>query len=200
MITLQGGSYLAHRTEGVIQSRAIKGAVGAAIVLVCSFVIAGIWLQSIDGYRITSVIDTAGLPDILGKSVVREAGAWMANYSRYPLLWLLPAMGLAGAAGAAMLLMARRTLSAFVASSLTVIGVISTAGVSMFPFIMPSSSMPAASLTVWDSVSSHLSLAIMFWATLIFMPLIVLYTSWAYRVMRGKVTVAHIKANDHSAY
>jgi cytochrome d ubiquinol oxidase subunit II len=146
------------------------------------------------------VIDTAGLPDILGKSVVREAGAWMANYSRYPLLWLLPAMGLAGAAGAATLLMARRTLSAFVVSSLAVVGVISTAGVSMFPFIMPSSSMPAASLTVWDSVSSHLSLAIMFWAALIFMPLIILYTSWAYRVMRGKVTIAHIKANDHSAY
>jgi cytochrome d ubiquinol oxidase subunit II len=96
--------------------------------------------------------------------------------------------------------MMRRTLSAFVASSLAVIAVISTAGVSMFPFIMPSSTVPAASLTVWDSVSSHLSLAIMFWATLIFMPLIVIYTSWAYRVMRGKVTVAHIKANEHSAY
>ncbi|CRL52284.1 MULTISPECIES: cytochrome d ubiquinol oxidase subunit II [unclassified Pseudomonas] len=200
MITLQGGAYLAHRTEGVIQARAIKGGVGAAIVLVCSFIVAGIWLQWIDGYRITSVVDTAGLPDILSKSVVREAGAWMANYGHYPLLWLLPVLGLVGAAGAAMLLMMRRTLSAFVSSSLAVIAVISTAGVSMFPFIMPSSTVPAASLTVWDSVSSHLSLAIMFWATLIFMPLIVIYTSWAYRVMRGKVTVAQIKANEHSAY
>ncbi|MBF6039554.1 cytochrome d ubiquinol oxidase subunit II [Pseudomonas sp. P154a] len=200
MITLQGGAYLAHRTEGVIQARAVKGGVGAAIVLVCSFIVAGIWLQWIDGYRITSVVDTAGLPDILSKSVVREAGAWMANYGHYPLLWLLPVLGLVGAAGAAMLLMMRRTLSAFVSSSLAVIAVISTAGVSMFPFIMPSSTVPAASLTVWDSVSSHLSLAIMFWATLIFMPLIVIYTSWAYRVMRGKVTVAQIKANEHSAY
>lgn len=200
MITLQGGAYLAHRTEGVIQSRAIKGAVGAAFVLVCSFIVAGIWLQWIDGYRITSLVDTGGLPDILSKTVVREAGAWMANYGHYPLLWLLPALGLGGAAGAALLLMMRRTLCAFVASSLAVIGVISTAGVSMFPFVMPSSTMPAASLTVWDSVSSHLSLAIMFWATLIFMPLIVIYTSWAYRVMRGKVTVAQIKANEHSAY
>lgn len=161
---------------------------------------AGVWLQSIDGYRITSVVDTAGLPDILNKTVVREAGAWMANYGHYPLLWLLPALGLAGAAGAALLMMMRRTLAAFVASSLAVIGVISTAGVSMFPFVMPSSTVPAASLTVWDSVSSHLSLSIMFWATLIFMPLIVIYTSWAYRVMRGKVTVAQIKANEHSAY
>lgn len=200
MITLQGGAYLAHRTEGVIQARAIKGGVGAAIVLVSSFIVAGIWLQWIDGYRITSVVDTAGLPDILSKSVVREAGAWMANYGHYPLLWLLPALGLIGAAGAAVLLMARRTLSAFIASSLSVIGVICTAGVSMFPFVMPSSTMPAASLTVWDSVASHLSLAIMFWAALIFMPLIVLYTSWAYRVMRGKVTIAKIKANEHSAY
>ncbi|SCX94569.1 MULTISPECIES: cytochrome d ubiquinol oxidase subunit II [unclassified Pseudomonas] len=200
MITLQGGTYLAHRTEGSIQSRAIKGAVGAAIVLVCSFVVAGVWLQWIEGYRITSLVDTAGLPDILGKSVVRESGAWMANYGRYPWLWLLPVLGLAGAAGAALLLMRRRTLCAFVASSLAVVGVIATAGVSMFPFVMPSSSMPAASLTVWDSVSSHLSLAIMFWATLFFMPLIVIYTGWAYRVMRGKVTATQINANEHSAY
>ncbi len=200
MTTLQGGTYLAHRTEGIIQSRAVKGAVAAAIVLVCSFIVAGIWLQWIDGYRITSLVDTAALPDILSKTVVREPGAWMANYERYPLLWLLPVLGLGGAVAAAFLLMVRRTLSAFVASSLAVIGVISTAGVSMFPFIMPSSTMPAASLTVWDSVSSHLSLAIMFWATLIFMPLIVIYTSWAYRVMSGKVTVAQIKANEHSAY
>jgi len=70
----------------------------------------------------------------------------------------------------------------------------------MFPFIMPSSTMPNASLTVWDSVSSHLTLGLMLVATLIFMPLIVIYTSWAYRVMRGKVTESHIRANEHSAY
>lgn len=200
MITLQGGTYLAHRTEGVIQTRTIKGAMAAAIVLACAFLAAGIWLQWIDGYRITSSVDTAGLPDILNKTVVREAGAWMANYGHYPVLWLLPALALVGAVGAAILLMRRRTLAAFVASSLAVIAVIGTAGVSMFPFIMPSSTVPAASLTVWDSVSSHLCLAIMFWATLIFMPMIVIYTSWAYGVMRGKVTVAQIQANEHSAY
>ena len=96
--------------------------------------------------------------------------------------------------------MVRRTLTAFVVSSLAVIGVIGTAGASMFPFIMPSSTMPAASLTVWDSVSSHLTLGIMFWATVILMPLIVIYTSWAYRVMRGKVTAAYIRENEHGAY
>jgi len=200
MITLHGGSYLAHRTEGVIQQRAIRGAIGAAIVMVLAFLAAGVWLQFIDGYRITSVVRPGDMPDPLAKTVVREAGAWMANYGRQPLMWVLPLLGVANAVLAALLLKMRRTLSAFVASSLTLVGVIGTAGASMFPFVMPSSSMPAASLTVWDSVSSHLTLEIMFWATMIFMPLIVIYTSWAYSVMRGKVTAAYVQENDHAAY
>lgn len=200
MITLHGGTYLAHRTEGVIQARAIRGATGAALVMVAAFVAAGFWLQGLDGYRITSAIDPSALPDPMDKTVVREAGAWMANYARQPLLWLLPTLGVGGALLAAALLRARRTLSAFTSSALALTGVIGTAGASMFPFIMPSSSQPAASLTVWDSVSSHMTLAIMFWATLIFIPLIVVYTGWAYSVMRGKVTAAYVQENDHAAY
>lgn len=200
MLTLQGGAYLAHRTEGVIQARAVKAAGGAALVMVAGFVAAGVWLQWIPGFRISSVVDPSALPNPLGKTVVLETGAWMDNYAIQPLLWLLPALGIVGALAAAGLLRARRTLTAFVASSLAIVGVIGTAGASMFPFVMPSSTMPAASLTVWDSVSSHLTLGIMFWATLILMPLIVLYTSWAYSVMRGKVTAAYIRENEHGAY
>jgi cytochrome d ubiquinol oxidase subunit II len=202
MITLQGGTYLAHRTEGAIQRRATHAAVGAALLMVVGFVGAGAWLRwgGIAGYAITSVIDPSGLPDPLAKTVVRSAGAWWANYGLQPLLWLLPALGVVGALLAAGLAASRRTLSAFVASSLAIVGVIGTAGAAMFPFIMPSSTMPDASLTVWDSASSRMSLTIMFWATVVFMPLIIGYTGWAYRVMRGKVTAAQIQANAHSAY
>ena len=200
MITMHGGTYLAHRTEGLIQARAVKGAIGAALILVVAFVAAGVWLQWIPGFRITSLVDPAALPDPMNKTVVREAGAWMSNYARQPLLWLLPALGVGGALLAVGLLLLRRTLTAFVASALAIVGVIGTAGASMFPFIMPSSTLPAASLTVWDSVSTHLTLGIMFWATVILMPLIVVYTSWAYSVMRGKVTAAYIQENDHAAY
>ncbi len=200
MITMHGGVYLAHRTDGVVQARARRAAIGAALLMVLAFVAAGVWLQAMDGYRITSVIDPAALPDPLAKTVVREAGAWMANYRLQPLLWLLPALGVSGALLAAGLVAVGRTLVAFVASALALVGVIGTAGASMFPFIMPSSSQPQASLTVWDSVSSHLTLGLMFWATLILMPLIVLYTSWAYKVMSGKVTAAYIRENEHGAY
>lgn len=173
MITMQGGSYLAHRTEGVIQDRTVKAAVGAALIMVAAFLAAGFWLQSIDGYRITTAIDINGLPDPMNKVVIREAGAWMANYQRQSLLWILPALGIGGALLATLLLHKRWTLGAFIASSLSLVGVIGTAGASMFPFIMPSSSTPSVSLTVWDSVSSHLTLSIMFWVTMILMPLIV---------------------------
>jgi cytochrome d ubiquinol oxidase subunit II len=202
MITMHGGTYLMHRTEGAIQQRAMRGAMGAALVMVMAFVGAGLWLKfgGIEGYVITSAVDTSALPDPMAKTVARSADGWWLNYGRQPLLWLLPALGVAGALAAVALLAARRTLSAFVASSLAIVGVIGTAGAAMFPFVMPSSSQPNASLTVWDSVSSHLTLGLMFWATLIFMPLIVFYTSWAYRVMRGKVTLAHIRANEHTAY
>ncbi len=200
MITMQGGSYLAHRTEGIIQARTVRATIGATVVLMLSFVAAGFWLQSIDGYRITSVVNASSMPDPLSKTVVREAGAWMSNYAQQPLMWLLPALGVLGAALTAVLLAARHTLSAFITSSLAILGVIGTAGASMFPFVMPSSTHPASSLTVWDSVSSHMTLGLMFWATLIFMPLIIFYTSWAYSVMRGKVTAAYIRENDHAAY
>ena len=202
MITMHGGTYLAHRTEGAIQARTVRAAVGAALVMVLAFVAAGIWLRvgGIEGFAITSAVDPAAPPDPLAKTVVRSADGWWANYRAQPLLWLLPAAGAVGALLAALLVAARRTLAAFVASALAIVGVIGTAGAAMFPFVMPSSSMPAASLTVWDGVSSRLTLGLMFWATVIFIPLVVVYTGWAYRVMRGKVTVERIRAESHTAY
>ena len=200
MITLHGAVYLMHRTEADIQRRSRNAALIAGTVMLAGFTLAGVWMQWIPGYAITSAIDPAALPNPLAKEVVREAGAWMNNYRNMPLTLLVPL--LAYVAGAATLWLAARgrTLAAFVTSSFAITGVIGTAGVSMFPFVMPSSSVPGASLTVWDAASSHLTLTIMFWATLIFMPIIVAYTSWAYKVMAGKVTTAYIRENEHSAY
>lgn len=200
MIIMHGGTYLAHRTESTIQQRAIRATKWAALILIASFISAGIYLQFIDGYRITSIVNPSALPDPLTKTVVREAGAWMNNYTLYPLMWALPALGVLAPLLTLTLLRLKKTFAAFFTSSLALLGVIGTAGATMFPFVMPSSSMPSASLTVWDSASSHLTLAIMFWATIILMPLIVMYTSWAYSVMRGKVNEAHIVANEHSSY
>jgi len=200
MITFHGAIYLMHRTEDAVHARSRTAMLIFGALLLAGFTAAGIWLQSIPGYVITSAVNPAAMPDPLAKTVVQEAGAWMRNYQQMPATIALPVLAYVATLAGMWLAIRGRTLMAFVASSLSLIGVIGTAGVSMFPFVMPSSTDPRSSLTVWDSVSSHLTLTIMFFATLIFMPIIVAYTSWAYKVMSGKVTAAYVRENSHSAY
>ena len=201
MITFHGAIYLAHRTEGDIQRRSIRAALIFGSLLIVAFSAAGVWIANGSfGYAITSAIDPAAQPNPLLKTVAAQPGAWLANYAAMPATKLVPALAYVGALLALALVAMRRTLLAFVASSLAIVGVIGTAGVSMFPFVMPSSSVPGSSLTVWDGVSSQGTLSIMFWVALIFVPIIIAYTSWCYKVMAGKVTTAYIRENEHSAY
>jgi cytochrome d ubiquinol oxidase subunit II len=201
MITFHGANYLALRTEGDIQRRARLAAVVFGVLAIAGFAAAGVWVASaIPGYVITAGAVPGDLPDPLAKTVAVAPGAWLANYAKWPWAWLVPGAGFAGALAGIAFALLRRPGIAFVGSALAITGIIGTAGLSMFPFVMPSSSDPRSSLTAWDSVSSHLTLALMFWATVIFMPLIVAYTSWAYKVMSGKVTTAWIRANDKAAY
>ena len=201
MITFHGANYLMHRTEGDIYRRARIASLVFGVLLLVTFALAGLWVGAgIGGYVITSVAAHAGASNPLAKTVIAESGAWLSNYARFPLTMLVPAAGFVGTLAG--LLLARRgwTLAAFVASAIAIAGVIGTAAVSMFPFVMPSSSNPSSSLTAWDATSSQLTLGIMFWAVVIFMPLIVIYTRWAYGVMAGKVTTAFIRDNQRGVY
>jgi cytochrome d ubiquinol oxidase subunit II len=200
MLIMQGAAYLAHRTEDVIQVRAIRAGSLFAVIMVVLFIIAGVWIQSMPGYLITSAIDGQAFPNPLAKTVVQQSGAWLTNYQRYPLLWVFPLLGVMMPLLTMLLLKTRHTLLGFISSSLAVLGVIMTAGVALFPFIIPSSSDPRSSLTLWDSVSSHLTLMVMLYVVVILLPIVVGYTSWAYSVMRGKVTKAYIRENDHVLY
>lgn len=201
MLTAHGAHYLMIRTEEQIFERSRRAALMFGALLIAGFSLAGLWVAyGIDGYAISGSIDPAAMPDPLAKSVEIAPGAWMANYSRMPWTLALPTLGFAGALLGLLFAWLRKPLLAFIASSIAELGVIGTAGAAMFPFIMPSSSDPRSSLTVWDSVSSPLTLEVMFWAALIFTPIIIAYTSWAYSVLRGKVTVAYVREHDHSAY
>ena len=122
----------------------------------------------------------------------------MKNFSATPALWLAPIVGLLGALGSAMLLRQKRGGLAFIASALSIAGIIFTVGFAAFPFLLPSISQPASSLTVWDASSSHLTLWIMLICTIIFLPLILAYTTWVYRVLKGKTTVAEMGTNPNA--
>ena len=200
LITLQGATFLSHRTDGDLQARVKKTASLLAIVLMVAFSLGGFWVSRIDGYVIQSIGDVGGVLSPLMKEVGRAPGAWFANYDKMPILWLIPALAYVGGVVVLLALRAGWTLLAFIGSSLACVSVILTAGVALFPFVLPSSEMPKASLTAWDATSSHFTLNVMFWMALIFTPLVVAYTGWAYRVMSGKVTRDFIVKNDKTVY
>ncbi|MCX0501860.1 cytochrome d ubiquinol oxidase subunit II [Erwinia billingiae] len=201
MILTQGATYLQMRTVGELHVRSRLAAQISALVMVVCFVLAGVWVMyGIDGYAVTSVLDHNAASNPLGKEVVREAGAWMVNFNKTPLLWIIPALGVVLPLLTILCSRLEKGAWAFVFSSLTLACVILTAGVAMFPFIMPSSTMPNMSLTMWDSTSSLLTLKIMTVAAMIFVPIILAYTTWCYYKMFGRLTKEQIENNTHSLY
>lgn len=201
MLVMHGAVWLQMRTADPIESRARKAVQLAGAVMIVAFAGAGLWLAAgVDGFRIVSMPATDALPNPLAKTVEIASGAWFDNYGKYPWMMVAPALGLGGALLTILLATARRPGFAFVTSSLAMAGVILTAGFSMFPFVMPSNTVPNASLTVWDAPSSHLTLTVMFWAAAIFVPIILAYTAWTYKSMWGKLTVEYVRAHDHEAY
>jgi cytochrome d ubiquinol oxidase subunit II len=201
MLMMHGAIYLELRTDGVVQQRARKAALYAGLVTAVAFALAGIWLANgIEGYRIVSMPDANSAFNPLAKTVEKTAGAWLTNYHTWPWMMVAPVAGFAGIALALWQGRAGRQRLAFFFSSLALTGIILTAGFSMFPFVMPSSTDPNSSLTLWDATSSQKTLGIMLIVTLLFLPLIMLYTAWVYRVLRGRITVQSIQENTHTAY
>lgn len=198
MLVMQGASFLMIKTEAPIYQRAAVTAKIAALLTVILFVIAGYWVASgIDGYQVISGLSHDGPSNPLLKEVSMVTGSWMSNFQSTPALWIVPALAVLGAL--AVIAIERDGLH-FIASGISVAAVVATAGVAMFPFVLPSSTHPAQSLTMWDGSSSEQTLYLMLIAALIFVPLILAYTAWVFRVLRGRVTVAHIRENDHAVY
>ena len=187
MIALHGAAWLNHKTLGPVQIRARAAMPVLAGVFALLFVLAGFWLSLKSGYRIDGVMAHDGPSNPLLKHVGRAP---------WPLEWRAPAMALAGIA--LVVLLRARPLAAFLSSTLAVAATITTAGLALFPFLLPSSAMPDASLTVWDASSSRLTLAVMLGVTAILLPIVIAYTAWVYRVLRGPVSADSIKTDSHS--
>lgn len=201
MFLMQGATYLMMRSRDEVQERSKRVAIVASIAVIVLFAIGGIWTAfGLDGMRVTSGLNPGGQSNPTLKTVELVSGAWMDNYAKYPLIMIAPILGFLGAFGSLLLAKAGRSALAFWNSSLSIIGIIVTAGVSLFPFIMPSSLNPNHGFTAWDAVGSELTLFVSFWAAIIFVPIILLYTSWCYTKMWGPQTVESIKENNHALY
>ncbi|AIR04219.1 MULTISPECIES: cytochrome d ubiquinol oxidase subunit II [Cedecea] len=201
MIVAQGATYLQMRTVGELHLRAKAAAQIAALVMMVCFALAGVWVvYGIDGYVVTSVLDHHAASNPLTKEVARQAGAWMVNFNNMPGLWAIPALGVVLPLLTILMSRLEKGALAFIFSSLTLACVILTAGIAMFPFVMPSSTMMNASLTMWDATSSQLTLNVMTYVAIVFVPIILLYTTWCYWKMFGRITKEHIESNSTSLY
>lgn len=200
MLTMHGANFINLKTSGVLQQRAKNTAKIMSLLSIALFILGGFGLLNhVHAYVINSTILHNGPSNPLHKEVIRQAGAWLHNYQVYPILRLIPLIGILGAI-VSLLSISRFRCIAFIGSGLSIAGIIASVGVSMFPFILPSSSNPNHSLLIWDSSSSELTLKIMLIATLIFFPIILAYTAWVYRVLRGEVNLKTIINNEESAY
>jgi cytochrome d ubiquinol oxidase subunit II len=200
MLASHGAVFLSAKTSGPVHKRAVKFATAGMGVWALLFVIGGAWVSRLNGYVINSPLSHVGPSDPTTKSVVLVPGAWLANYIDHPILWAVPALPLLAALVCVLLLRTRHHALAFAASGTVVAGTIGTAAVALFPFMLTSSLNPNHSFTLWDASSSHMTLWLMTIASLIFVPLILLYTSWAFHKLRGIIHTHDIEEGKRFFY
>lgn len=201
MLLMHGASFLGLKTGGDIARRAATVQRSTALITAVLFLACAVWAgYGMEGYHITAGADPAAGSNPLAKTVVMVPDGWAAAWGRFPFTWLATVLVIGGAITTALLAGRRYTGTAFVSSGLTVAGIIINAGSTLFPFFMPSSSHPSMSLTLWDASSSATTLLIMLGAVVVFMPLIVAYTAWVYRVMRGTISTDTIARKPKSFY
>jgi cytochrome d ubiquinol oxidase subunit II len=194
MLVLHGNAYAALKVGEPMAARARRMGRVASSVFLVAFLAAGFWVYSaLDGYQLTSVVNHAAPSDPMHKTVAVVAGAWLNNYRAWPWMWVAPAAAVSGALSAHLLLYMQRNAAAFVASVLVQAGTVLTGGFALFPFLLPSSTFPDQSLTVWDASSSAKTLLIMLAAVIVFLPIILVYTGWVFRTLRGQITLESMR-------
>lgn len=204
MLCAHGGAWLMLRTDGDLRKRSAKATQMMGILFLVCFLGAGAWLYfgNIQGYTLVAgTVDPNGASNPLIKQVITDNNhGWMNNYSLYPITMIAPIMGVLG--GLIVVLAAAKDKAglSFLGTSLAATGAILTAGFALFPFLMPSSINPVSSLTMWDATASQNTLTVMTVVACIFVPLILIYTTWCYYKMWGVITKKHIQDNTHSLY
>ncbi|VDZ78541.1 cytochrome oxidase subunit II [Salmonella bongori] len=188
------------KTDGVIRQRALSATRNSALLVVLCFLLTGYWLWAgIDGFVLLAQ-DANGPSNPLLKGVAILPGAWMNHFIRTPLLLIIPLLGMVLPILTLYVCLRGRAICGFLFASLTQACIIFTGGITLFPFVMPSSVSPLSSLTVWDSTSSQMTLGIMLVIVLIFLPIVLLYTLWSYYKMLGRINLETLRRNDHELY
>jgi cytochrome d ubiquinol oxidase subunit II len=197
MLALHGAGWLAVKIEeGPVLARTRRIGLGAGIASIALFALGGLMVAKGGmGMHLEGAVDASGPSNPLMSGSAPLAGAWLGNYAVHPWMLIAPVLGLIGPIVALVGISLRKGLLNFAGSALGIVGTIATVGLSMFPFILPSSIDPRSSLTVWNASSSHLTLFIMLLVTVIFLPIVLIYTAWVMKVLAGRITLADVRTS-----
>jgi cytochrome d ubiquinol oxidase subunit II len=199
MILMHGAAWAAVKADGVIAQRAERVVRLASLAFAALYLVAGAWLAyAISGYTIPNTAVIASAPSNPLLKAVVHAGSWFDGPLARPAC-VAAGIAVVAALGVPALTHGRRHASAFVASALAIAATIASAGFALFPFLLPSSLDPRSSLTVWDASSSKTTLGLMLFVTAVLLPIVMAYTSWVYRVLRGRVSLEHVR-QTHGMY
>jgi cytochrome d ubiquinol oxidase subunit II len=205
MSLMHGAAYCAWRTDGVLHERFVKIRKICALLFIVLFAALGIWLSLMPGYvwtptgALTHFSDAVNMP-LTGATVTLVKGGWLHNYGDYPWMFLAPILAFIGALLAVLL---KKSSAAFWGSVVACLGAVFTVGLTLFPFLMPSSLIPNQSLVVWNASSSQTSLIGILLAAVIILPFIFVYTLFVYKKMWGRgarMNAEEITRRNHELY
>ncbi|OGD21419.1 MAG: cytochrome d ubiquinol oxidase subunit II [Candidatus Aminicenantes bacterium RBG_16_63_16] len=108
------------------------------------------------------------------------------NYLDRPIWLAVPLLGVASLILIRVFVSKNRPLAAFLASCATIVFMVFTGFVGLFPNLIPSRLDPESSLTIFNAASSPYTLKVMTVVAVIFVPIVIAYQAWVYRVFRGK--------------
>lgn len=191
MCTLQGALFLQCKLEDDLAQRAKRIVKFTGIGFIVTFIAGGVIATSMHGYKILAIPDLNTGFSATQKIVEKVPAGWLNNYTNHHLLWLMPIIVIIATRIAMRLSKYDKPVGALIINSLGIVFTVLTAAAALFPFIVPSSLMPNHGLTIWDACSSSLTLEWSLYATITTLPIVLIYTSWVYRVMRGKVQLQH---------
>ena len=195
-----GAIYLKWRTEGVLQERAL-GVIKALgpVVLVLLALITAWTVFGMKLPEITRMAGPGGPSNPLNKTVAMNAG-WMGQFLGHPWMLVAPVLGFGGFAMAWMSGIGRTSAAAFWLSGLGIAGILLSLGFGLFPFLLISTTNPSHSLAIWDASSSDFTLALAFWITVVFLPIVLAYTRWVYKVLWWTVSPESVLKDQHTLY
>ena len=199
--SFHGALFLKWRTEGVIHERATSAVFNLGLLLLVGLFVVMLWVVlGIDRPEIIQMAATDAPSNPLHKSVIAVGPGWLQHFLAHP--WMLPAplLGFAGITLAWLLGKGKARALAFIYSCLGITGLLLTLGCGLYPFLLISVTDPGSSLTLWDASSSHTTLLLAFWITVVFLPIVLLYTRWVYKIIWGSVTEASVLNDSHTLY